>query len=438
MKRTFGVALATLCFGIVPMLATAAAQEETAAQEQGPVSVNMWVLAGTESEWWHKIKDKYEAENPDVSLNLIVQQFDNLYETTYPALASQAEDVDLIWTIGGMRTDRYGQEGLVVDLAPHYEERGWSDALYPAVQQYRMPDGTFPFFSTDWIVSPVYYYNEDIFAEVGVEPPAELDDILTLGEKFKAAGYIPWAMGSKHPSRLNKIITNLFARYMTKEEVNDLLFWERDADKSVETAEIFKHPGVRQAYEFIDSMNQLEMFPRGAISMDEGAARLLFTKGEAAMHNTGTWGIGILNNEAPDLNYNHFVLPPHNGNTVMLTGFANGLTVPAWITEQKLEAVLDIMDKLTQRDYAILSYDASLLSACMCVTPEDISQVANPMMASVVEAVQKNGSVDLFDPWASPQRNKDFNHANASLIAGSMSVDEVVDFFYEAAVAVLE
>jgi hypothetical protein len=146
----------------------------------------------------------------------------------------------------------------------------------------------------------------------------------------------------------------------------------------------------------------------------------------------------LLNNEAPDLNYNHFVLPPHNGNTVMLTGFANGLTVPAWITEQKLEAVLDIMDKLTERDYAILSYDASLLSACMCVTPEDISQVANPMMASVVEAVQKNGSADLFDPWASPQRNKDFNHANASLIAGSMSVDEVVDFFHEAAVAVLE
>ena len=125
------MALATLCFGIVPMLATAAAQEETAAQEQGPVAINMWILAGTQSDWWHKIKDKYEAENPDVSLNLIVQQFDNLYETTYPALASQAEDVDLIWTIGGMRTDRFGQEGLVVDLAPHYEERGWSDALYP-------------------------------------------------------------------------------------------------------------------------------------------------------------------------------------------------------------------------------------------------------------------------------------------------------------------
>ena len=242
MKMTFGVVLATLWFGFVPMLATAAAQEETAAQEQGPVSVNMWILAGTESDWWHQIKDKYEAQNPDVSLNLIVQQFDNLYETTYPALASQAEDVDLIWTIGGMRTDRFGQEGLVVDLAPHYEERGWSDKLYAGVQQYRTPGGGFYFFGTDWIVSPVYYYNQDIFAEVGVQPPAELDDILTLGEKFKTAGYIPWAMGSKHPSRLNKIITNLFARYMTKEEANELLFWERDANKSVETAEIFKHP----------------------------------------------------------------------------------------------------------------------------------------------------------------------------------------------------
>jgi len=42
------------------------AETTTAAQEQGPVAVNMWVLAGTESEWWHKIKDKYEAENPDV------------------------------------------------------------------------------------------------------------------------------------------------------------------------------------------------------------------------------------------------------------------------------------------------------------------------------------------------------------------------------------
>ena len=156
------------------------------------------------------------------------------------------------------------------------------------------------------------------------------------------------------------------------------------------------------------------------------------------MHNTGTWGIGIITNEAPDLNFNHFVLPPHNGNTAMLTGFANGLTVPAWITEQKLDVVLDIMDKLTERDYALLSYNASLVSSCLCVTPSDIKQVANPMLASVVEAVQMNGSVDTFDPWASPQRNKDFNHANASLIAGTMSVDEVVDFFYDAAVAVLE
>ena len=78
------------------------------------------------------------------------------------------------------------------------------------------------------------------------------------------------------------------------------------------------------------------------------------------------------------------------------------------------------------------------MSSCLCVTPSDIKQVANPMLASVVEAVQLNGSVDTFDPWASPQRNKDFNHANASLIAGTMSVDEVVDFFYDAAVAVLE
>ena len=73
MKRTFGVVLATLGFGFVPMLITAAAQEETAAQEEGPVAINMWVLAGTESEWWHQIKDKYETEHPDVSLNLFVR-----------------------------------------------------------------------------------------------------------------------------------------------------------------------------------------------------------------------------------------------------------------------------------------------------------------------------------------------------------------------------
>ena len=439
MKKQIAVAGTLLMFLLSSLAWASGSQGDTGTQpEEGPVTINMWVLAGTTSEWWQEIKELYEEQNPDVTLNLEVQQFSNLYETTYPALASKAEDVDLIWTIGGARTDLFGTEGLVVDLAPYFEEHGWYDKIYPAVQNYQTPGAGTYHFSTDWIVSPVFYYNEDIFAEVGVQPPTTLDDILKLGEKFKAAGYIPWALGSKHPSRLNKIIHNLIARYLTPDEVNELLFWERDPNKSVQSAEIFKHPGVRQAYEFVDAMNKADMFPRGAVSMDEGAARLLFTKGEAAIYNTGTWGVGILRNEAPEMNFSHFVLPERNGNTAQLAGFANGVTVPATISDRKLEVVIDILDSLTTREYAILSFNSSLLSSCLCVTPEDIAQVADPLLASIVEDVLKNGSVDLFDPWASADRNRDYNTMNAALITGDMTVDEIMQFFYDSAVGVLE
>jgi len=229
MKRQIGVVATLLMFFLSSLAWAGGSQGDTGTQpDEGPVTINMWVLAGTTSDWWHEIKELYEEQHPDVTLNLEVQQFSNLYETTYPALASKAEDVDLIWTIGGARTDLFGTEGLVVDLAPYFEEHGWYDKIYPAVQNYQTPGAGTYHFSTDWIVSPVFYYNEDIFAEVGVQPPTTLDDILELGEKFKAAGYIPWALGSKHPSRLNKIIHNLIARHLTPDEVNELLFWERD------------------------------------------------------------------------------------------------------------------------------------------------------------------------------------------------------------------
>lgn len=434
-KQVFLTMLVLLCF--LSSVAWTGAQKEAETAE-GPITINMWVLAENTSDWWHLIKQLYEKNHPDVTLNLIIQQFDNLYETTYPALASKAEEVDLIWTIGGMRTDKFGREGLVVDLAPYFEKYGWYDKQYPAVQLYRTPGGGVYNFSTDWIVSPVYYYNRTIFKEVGVEPPKELNDIFTLGDKFKAAGYIPWAMGSKHPSRLNKIITNLFGRFMTSEEAAKMLMWERDPNKSKATAQALKDPGVYEAYNFINKMNEIGMFPRGAISMDEGSARRLFTEGKAAMHNTGTWGVGLISQEAPDLDFWHFILPEHNGNTAMLTGFPNSLTVPIYISERKLEVVVDILDSLTKREYGILSYDASLMSTSMSITSADIKEVANPMVASIVEAVSKNGSIETFDQWASPERNKAFNHANAALISGEMTVDEVVQYFYDAAVDVLE
>jgi raffinose/stachyose/melibiose transport system substrate-binding protein len=438
MKKQIVVVLTLLLYLLASVAWAGGSRADTAAQAEGPVTVNMWVLAGTTSDWWHSIKEQYESEHPDVLLNLDVQQFSNLYETTYPALASKAEDVDLIWSIGGARTDLFGTEGLLVDLAPYYEEHGWYDKVYPAVQNYKTPGAGMYFFNTDWIVSPVYYYNVDLFAEVGVQPPETLEDILVLGEKFKAAGYIPWALGAKSPSRLNKIIHNLLARFLTPDEMNELLFWERDPNKSVASAQIFRHPGVRQAYEAMAAMIRADMFPRGSLSMDEGAARLLFTNGEAAIYNTGSWGVGLIGGEAPDLNFSHFVLPERNGNTAMLAGFANGLIVPAWIEDRELEAVIDIMDSLTTREYAMLSFNSSLLSSCLCVTPADIAQVADPQLASIVEAVQANGSVDLFDPWASPDRNRDYNTMNSALIAGQMTVDEVLEFFYDSAIAVLE
>jgi len=418
---------------------TTVAETTVAETTVEPITIKIWSIAGTEIDWWQQIKQLYEAEHPNVTLDITVQDSGALSDLVSSALSSGGqEDVDIIWQAGGGQIDSWARDGLIYNLTPLFEKNSWYDHMYTACRDYATPDlGSF-FFNTDWVATPLMFYNKDIFTEAGVQPPTTMDEIFTIAEKIKSAGFDAWALGSKDAMAANHLFNQLLARFLTREEVNEFIMWERDPNKSEETAEIFRSQGVIDTYDFIIEMKNQGVFQEGASAIDDSGAHLLFTDGNAGIYSSGSWCVATIPDANPDINFDYFIMPPNGDKTSLCATFCNGVIVPAYIPENKLAVVEDIFNSiLTDKEYALAGLNANVWVASNSTTEEEMSSIIGPMNAGIMADVAANGSIDIVDVWNSGTRRTAYSFVDQAIFAGTMDANQAAQYMYDAAVAFL-
>ena len=95
---------------------------------------------------------------------------------------------------------QYWAAGKFVDLSeylnrpnPYADGRRWRDVLETVAYPPNGPRGEV-FTMNHELVQVVFFYNKEIFAEVGVEPPASWDELVEISAAIHDAGYIPFSI----------------------------------------------------------------------------------------------------------------------------------------------------------------------------------------------------------------------------------------------------
>src|SRR4051794_3618164 len=139
----------------------------------------------------------------------------------------------------------------------------------------------------------VLYYNKDLFAKVGAQPPKTWDDLLALVPKFKSAGIAPLSLagGSKWPDLM-------YLEYLV-DRIGGPTVFQNIVDGKPDA---WSDPAVIKAGQMIQQLVHAGAFANGyqSITYDAGQSSALLYTGKAAMQLMGSWDYSTIQAAQPE------------------------------------------------------------------------------------------------------------------------------------------
>jgi raffinose/stachyose/melibiose transport system substrate-binding protein len=160
------------------------------------------------------------------------------------------------------------------------------------------------------------FYNEQLFADNGIEVPTTWEELVAAADKLDKAGVTPFATTGKDVWML-PIVHDIFgaARYGGAEFEDAVLAGATD----------FTDPDYVASLGVVDQVARY--FPDDVAGVPYTDAQTLFTTGKAAMYPGGSFELGFFQSQAPDLEIGVFSAPPPPGSRLqepVVPGFVDG------------------------------------------------------------------------------------------------------------------
>lgn len=254
-----------------------------------------------------QIADEYAEEHPGFALNLVTTPDRPSYIQKYETLAAANKLPELFDTDATPFAQKLAGQDRMVDVDVLLEDLGMSDAYREAALNYqRFDDGSLYMVPFEFQLE-FFWYNKDIFEAAGIETPATLDDFPAMCQALRAEGVTPIALDGKDQWPLERYMAYYPFRMSGPEYVQDL----KNGDAS------FSDPEGVAAAEWLHSLGEAGCFQEGFSSTGYADAQALFTTGDAAVYNIGTWELGNLATESlnPEVRdaVDYFTLPTIDG-----------------------------------------------------------------------------------------------------------------------------
>lgn len=252
---------------------------------------------------WEAAGDAFEAAHEGVSVEFDFQD-DDLYQTIgLPNLLSGGSPPDIYFEWAGARLeDRYA-EGFALDLTTAVAETELGELFDESAFNSMTVDDKIVMVPGNADVTNVIWYNVDVFDELGITPPASWDELVALCPTITDAGMIPMAIGNLDLWAGGNFAGHIVSR-VTGADAYDAMMRE---ELSMDSPEVIEGLGYVQQLVEAGCINESV----NAINDNEGAQ--LFFQGQAAMHPIGSWLVSWAIEEAPELNFDYFNLPPIDG-----------------------------------------------------------------------------------------------------------------------------
>lgn len=230
--------------------------------------------------------------------------------------------------------------GQVVDLSEELESLGASDAILPAaastIQALYGEDDLYSL-PTEFNIEG-FWYNKQLLADNGIEPPATWDDLVAAAATLDAAGVQPFVAAGKD----GWPVTRLVGDYIVRDLGPDALQAVADGDASL------TDPEYVAAADAVAELGTNGYFGDAAGSIDYNTAMNQFLTGGGAFFYMGSWALANFNDEgqnqigADNVGYLPFPdvtggagssdqVPANVGIPVMFTTAEYGTNQSAWL-----------------------------------------------------------------------------------------------------------
>jgi len=180
--------------------AAEAAETEAAETEAAePVKLVVWWWGEQDEpgieKWLMESIDLYQQQNPNVTIEPVMQSTDTLISAFQTAAQSRSgPDIQFFWA--GYLTMMNAFNGYLAPISDYWSEEDLATLAYPLEVTYQGKIWAVSFYNT---IAPMIY-NKEIFTKAGLDPnnpPEDWAAFLDACEKIKAAGFIPLGFGNK-------------------------------------------------------------------------------------------------------------------------------------------------------------------------------------------------------------------------------------------------
>jgi len=222
------------------------------------------------------------------------------------------------------------ENGILSPINEVWDEIGL-DGLYPqsTIDLYTAPDGNHYAVNTDIVWAPVVYYNKDAFTAAGIDFAGgrveSMEQWYEIGEKLRAAGYEPLALGGA-TFPLNHTSDQLLQTAVSPERLQEFFSnWRPGTESDAK----YTDPDFVGVLQTLKDWNDKGVLAEGTAATTYEQADQLFLSGTAAMLQTGSWGASIYRGQEPGFEIGWLIEPSIGVTPTSWLAYAgNGYSIP--------------------------------------------------------------------------------------------------------------
>ena len=286
------------------------AEEAPAAPDYSGITMSI-VYNGDET--WTDIIDNYAKDALAEAFPGL--EFEFLENSGFDlALLSQTDDMPDIY-YGAINTELLGVG--VYHTLDELIDAAWLNANYSNIGFYTAPNGHIYALGSgsDAYYTGTWYYNVDVFDELGLSVPNSFDELLAVVSALKEAGYerpLCWCSAVQQQTFLQE------ALLMCASDPGVI-------DELCTNSTDFADQRVVDAFAKFQQLIDLDPFGKGNAELDEGGACAEFVAGNTPLLYTFSWDGSLLNDACTNFNAGVFMTP--GGHCSGYGSFTTGWTI---------------------------------------------------------------------------------------------------------------
>ncbi|GAA1202817.1 extracellular solute-binding protein [Pseudonocardia alaniniphila] len=275
MKASGRARRALAALGLAAALVGAAACGTAGPQAGGEGSASAWIISGVTDKAFDDSFDSWNVDHPDQTF--AIQSFANdPYKQKIRTAVGAADAPTLIYNWGGGVLRSYVEARAVDDLSDLAADPAMKDRFLPSVAAVGQIDGKTYAVPNNGVKPVMIYYNKDLFAKIGAQPPSTWGELMALVPRFQAAGISPFAVAGQPKWPLLPWFAYLVDRLGGPGVLDGIVANKHDG---------WSDHAVLEANRMIQDLVNKGGFIKGfaSISTDSGADVALLYTGKAAM-----------------------------------------------------------------------------------------------------------------------------------------------------------